>query len=97
MTAKARGEGRRVGVSSMIVSFADDQEKQGHALCVSSGSQIANSWYRAHSTHCMRFFWFCCASFFVDNVSWVISGQSFRKSRSSSRRFVRNSETLEIP
>jgi hypothetical protein len=57
---------------------------------------MANSWYNAHSTHCMRFFWFCCASL-VEKVSAVIFGQSSRKSKSRSRILVRNSATFDGP
>lgn len=63
---------------------------------VSSGSQISNKRYNAHSTHWIRFLWFCCASF-VENVTVVISGQSSRKSRSNNLRFVRNNMMCDGP
>lgn len=63
---------------------------------VSSGSQIEKSWYKAHSTHCIRFLRFCCASL-EEKVRAVIPGQSSCKSRSKSRRFVRNKAIFEGP
>lgn len=68
-----------------------------HTPAVSSGSHIEKSRNRAHSTQCTLFFCPCTPAPELTNVSVEMAGQSGSRSRSSSRRLVRNNASGDGP
>jgi hypothetical protein len=89
----AREVGRRVEVSSADISYSTILfASLLPTWPVSTGSHISNNLNKAHSTPPILCFW---SAFFEEKVCTVMAGQSGRKSKSISRRFVTKSLTSE--
>jgi hypothetical protein len=79
---------RRVGVSVAGSDISQYEILSQHTCAVSFGSQISNKRNKAHSAAPILCRW---SAFFAEKVCTVIPGQSGRRSKSNSRKFVTKS------